>query len=203
MTAIPAFWVAAGQGVPTVCARHGQAATTPKKCQFMSKPPGWSYLLILVGVLAFLIAVMVTRKTVKAPIWPFCDTCRSGRTRWLAIGLGVAAVSAVAMVAGIALPSAGSPDSTGTASDASSWGVGMFVVGLLGLCVGLLVAARANWVTVAGGVTSPDGQWVTFPKAHPAFAAQVQALLAGAPAPAADLAAPLPTYGQQYPYSPG
>jgi len=79
---IPAPLVASGQGLPSVCGRHGEPADRHRRVVFRSTPPPWTYLLILLGVVLFAIVATVLEKRVKAPAWPFCPRC--GSLRWAA-----------------------------------------------------------------------------------------------------------------------
>src|SRR6185436_15165607 len=98
---IPSHWVAVGYGVPEVCTRHGQPAVERKKVTVVSRPPGWSYALLLARAIPFAIVATAVRKTVKAPVWPFCPECKRIRTRNLLIGLGVFVGGIALIVAGI------------------------------------------------------------------------------------------------------
>ncbi|MBU2666964.1 hypothetical protein KOI35_25975 [Actinoplanes bogorensis] len=165
MTRIPANFVSSGWGIPTVCAKHGEPAVpaaSQKKVQFISKPPAWSYALILLGALPFLIVVLVTRKTVVASAWPFCAQCDAARKRGLFITLGLVAAAIVAFLL------------IGAVSD--SLGALMALLGLFLLMAGLIFGLRtANRALLAGGNTTADGFFVEFPKAHETFAAQANA----------------------------
>jgi hypothetical protein len=78
-TQLPAAWVSAGYGVPTVCARHGQPGTLRARTEFESAPAGWSYAFIPLGLLVFVLIRAATRKRIDAPVWYYCDSCRSMR----------------------------------------------------------------------------------------------------------------------------
>jgi hypothetical protein len=69
---VPTALVHSG-AAPPVCARHGAPGSAQKRTTFVSQPPGWSYVLLLVGVVAFFIVTLVIRKTAVAPAWPYCD----------------------------------------------------------------------------------------------------------------------------------
>src|SRR3954468_12509908 len=103
---IPAQFVATGWGTPTVCTRHGEPAVEQKRVTFISRNPGWSYLLLLVGVIVFVIVAAVIRKTVVAESWPFCARCAEERKRGRTIGLGIAAAGVVAIALVGVLPDA-------------------------------------------------------------------------------------------------
>ena len=158
---IPAQFVATGRGLPTVCTRHGEPAVERRRVTFISRNPGWSYVLLLAGVIVFVIVASAIRKTVVAAAWPFCARCTEERKRGLSIGLGVmaAGVVAIALIAVL-------PDDTGV--------LAVFLGALL-LLIGYIVAARGGWTMRANGHVADRGQTVQFDRAHEAFAAQAAA----------------------------
>jgi hypothetical protein len=155
MVRIPAAVVAAGQ-VPQVCGRHGEPAVTTKKFKVVSKPPAWTAVLILLGVLPYMIVVLALRKTAMASAWPWCAACVSLRKKLLGIGLGAIAVPILLTV----LLIAGGSDAAGPA----------FGLTFIFVLVGLIVALRAGTQPITGAFTSSDGQFVEVPKAHDRFA---------------------------------
>jgi hypothetical protein len=164
---VPAAVVATGNGMPACCTKHGQLRTLAKKLQLISRPPGWSYALLLLGALPFLIVTMIMRKTVTAPAWPFCDDCVSARKKGVGIGLGVIALGLLSF----AVPVAVAPDSSAS---------GLFVLlAFVLLFAGLIVAARSGWRFQSGAEVSADGTYVQVRKAHPNFAQFSPAASAG------------------------
>ncbi|WP_030440610.1 hypothetical protein [Actinoplanes subtropicus] len=156
---IPAQFVATGWGTPTVCARHGEPAVEQKRVTFISRNPGWSYLLLLAALLVFVIVTAAIRKSVVAPAWPFCARCKQERKQGVIMGLGILAAGVVAFAL------------TGVLPD-SSGGLAAFI-GFLLLLTGLIVALRGgSWVMRANGHVIDGGQAVQFDKAHESFAAQ-------------------------------
>jgi hypothetical protein len=159
---VPAQFVATGWGTPTVCTRHGEPAVEQKRVTFISRNPGWSYILLLVGVIVFVIVAAAIRKTVTAEAWPFCARCNEERKRGLTVGLGLVAAGVVAIALVGVLP-----DGPGSLS---------VLLGILLLVVGFVVAARGgNRALRAGGHVVDRGQTVQFDKADEAFAAQAGA----------------------------
>ena len=156
---IPVGWVATGQGVPDVCARHGEPAVERRKVSISSRPPGWSYFLIFVGVLLFVIVTLVLRKTVVAPNWPFCERCKELRSRWIRTGLGLLGGAVAVLVGSTAIGVAAINDDAVSAP--------FLIIGNLlflgGLIAGVVVLAQSSWRAVAAAVVSPDGHWVTVP----------------------------------------
>jgi len=158
---IPAQFVATGWGTPTVCTRHGEPAVEQRRVTFISRNPGWSYLLLLAGVIVFIIVASAIRKTVAVAAWPFCARCNEERKRGLTIGLGIVAAGVVAIALVAVLP-----DDTGV--------LAVFLGALL-LVVGYIVAVRVSWTMRANGHVVDRGQTVQFDRAHEAFAAQAAA----------------------------
>ncbi|WP_432828928.1 hypothetical protein [Dactylosporangium sp. CA-092794] len=163
MITIPAGQVAAGH-LPPVCPRHGEAPIESKRIKLISKPPSWAPVLILVGVITYAIVVAVMRKKVDAPAWPWCAQCKAQRSRLLGIGWGLVGLGALLFVIGIAVM--GSNDS----------GAMLFLLGLIVLLVGIIVAARGGYQAVTSAFVSQDGQFVEVHKPDDRF---VQALQYG------------------------
>src|SRR5690348_11032235 len=162
MLSIPAGQVAAGH-LPHICARHGEPPAEMKRIRFVSKPPPWAPVLILAGGIVYLIVVTALRKKIEAPAWAWCAQCKSQRSRMLGIGLGVLALSLLLLVGGLAT------------IDGSA-GPLLFFVGLIGLIVGAVLAARANYQVISSAYVSQDGQYLEVHKEDPRF---VQALQPG------------------------
>jgi hypothetical protein len=170
---IPSSWVAAGYGVPDVCSRHGQPAVERKKVTIISRPPAWSYFLILAGVIIFAIVAMAIRKTVKAPAWPFCEQCRRLRSRLLGIGFGILALAVLGFVG-----------STVLASSEDTAGVGVLgvLLAFLALVASMIVLGRSTAQSIANAQVTQDGNWVLLTNASPAFAGRVSSAMANAQA---------------------
>ena len=66
-------WVAAGQGLPDVCAAHGNPVVIRKQTRIESTPPGWVWVLLPFGLLIFFIVRAVLRKAIIAPNWGLPD----------------------------------------------------------------------------------------------------------------------------------
>ncbi|BCJ41934.1 hypothetical protein GCM10010168_88300 [Actinoplanes ianthinogenes] len=163
--AIPSSLVQNGTGIPDVCARHGEAAVLRKSVKFWSKPPAWSYLLLLLGALPFLIVVMVLRKEVQAQAWPFCEQCVKLHKQRLTIGLILVALLPISFVL------------VNAAGDAG--GV-LVLLGFVLAIVGFVLVSRGTYRVLPWGFASRDGSAVDFPKAHPQFVTAAQAAYAQA-----------------------
>lgn len=181
---LPAGLVAGGQGLPTVCSRHGNPAAGSLRVRFVSKPPGWTYLLSLVGMLPFLIVVLALRKTVDARTWPICAGCRSRRLRMRLAGYGTLALSLMLLILVVGWQSGSSSmtdDASGTtaSSSGSGAGVALALLASVGIVVGYIVAAQGGAVPLTRGVVTGNGAWVEFRKPAAQFAEQVRTITAG------------------------
>ena len=159
---IPAAWVAAGRGVPDLCGRHGEPAVEHRKVSMFSRPPAWSYVLILGGVLLFVIVALALRKTVVAPRWPFCTRCLDLRSRRRKTGLALLGGALAVLVASFATAIATTNANVG----ATVLGIGNLLF-LAGLIAGLVVLTQSAWRAVAAAVVSGDGLWVSVPATVP------------------------------------
>lgn len=176
---LPATWVAGGYGVPGVCTAHGEAAVVNRRIGIVSRPPAWTYLLLLAAVIVFAIVAAVLRKSITAPTWPFCARCRRTRTLRLVGGFGLLALCVVAFVLAFAMAA------THTTADSSDFRTTVTAVGLLvaflAFLAGVILAGRGAYPAIARTRLTGDGQWVRVPRAHPEFARRVAAAV---PAPA-------------------
>ncbi|MEU7868652.1 hypothetical protein [Dactylosporangium sp. NPDC049140] len=160
MIQLPAGQVAAGH-LPHVCPRHGEPAIEMKRMRLVSKPPPWAAVLIILGGIVYAIVVMVLRKTVQAAAFPWCAQCKAARSRNLGIGFGVLALGLLLIVGGIATID----------GDA---GPMLFLLGLVVLIVGIVVASRSNYQVISGAYVSQDGQRVELTKVDPRFTHALQ-----------------------------
>ncbi|GAA1412014.1 hypothetical protein ACFQZ4_47110 [Catellatospora coxensis] len=167
-TLIPASWAAVGHGIPSVCSRHGLAATLRARTRFESAPAGWTYALIPLGLLAFLIVRAVTRHVVDAPVWHYCDRCRSRRRRQR-VGFGLlTAVGFAIPVAAMASAADGPVASLLTAA------------AVIALIVGYIGLVRARWEVIAQARVTRDGQWIAVRDPAPEFDAEFTAAMTAA-----------------------
>jgi len=171
---LPAAMVTSGGGIPAVCSRHGDPAVRGRRVQFISRPPGWAYLLLLAGALPFLVVGMVTRKTLAAPRWPFCNSCnnRIRRSRLGALALLLACIAAIAATIWFG------------GQDPSLVAVGLILFLLLFLAT-LLVLISSDPTRVARAVVTRDGYALRVREVAPAFVAALPSTpaLAGPPMP--------------------
>jgi hypothetical protein len=169
-TRIPSAWVAQGYGIPDVCSRHGAVAVQRKRVTFVSTPPGWSYPLLLFGIIPFMVVAALTRKSVTAAGWPFCARCKQTRTVLLGIGFALLVLCIVGLTVSIALASGG------PAGARSGPGVlGVLAIVMLAFVGGLLFVLAGTYQFLANAHVSRDGMWVQIARAHPRFAQQVTA----------------------------
>ncbi|WP_027346878.1 hypothetical protein [Hamadaea tsunoensis] len=71
----PTWLVTSGLGMPPVCAPHGAPGPVGVKAKIESSPPKWTYLLLLLGALPYIIVAAAMTKRVQAPLWPVCPQC--------------------------------------------------------------------------------------------------------------------------------
>jgi hypothetical protein len=150
---VPAVYVARGW-VPDTCTRHGRPAAGTRKVTFVSKTPTWTYLLLLLGILMFVIVASVMSKKATSPAWPLCEECLATRRRTMSL-VWVGSLGIVPL-----LVLANALDG-GHGSGLAGF---LMVVALLGLPIlavtgGILGA----WVRIVGGVVTADGLYVAFP----------------------------------------
>jgi hypothetical protein len=161
---LPAAWVSAGHGVPTVCVRHGQPGTLRARTEFESAPARWSYAFIPLGLLIFVLIRAATRKRIDAPAWYYCDSCRSmRRVRRLAWAVPAALGAGLLVYSFVEDPA--NPD---------PW---LFIGGALGGLTGYLGLLTTTLAAIARGRVSRDGQWIVVRRPAPAFAAAAEAAL--------------------------
>jgi hypothetical protein len=145
------------------CPRHNRAGVRTKKLTFSTKPPMWTYVLILVGVLVAVIVMAVLRKQVSGDAHE-CDKCVQARRRFRAI-----VIAAWVFDIGLLLAAGG-----------SDIAVIAWIVWTLGALIYSFTGATHN----VRGFLSPDRTWVEIKNADPGFAAAVQERMAAAsPAP--------------------
>lgn len=135
--------------VPSICVKSGVATDRWVQTTFRLVP-GWTWWLILFGVLPFLVARFLAGESLEARL-PFDAEVddRLRRLRLLAGGAGVV---------GIALLLLGVAD-----APALVWGGSLVIVG----AAVALAAASAGWVGVAAGKTRDE---VLLTRLHPTFA---------------------------------
>jgi hypothetical protein len=173
---LPVSAVNGGRGVPSCCVRHGNPATLTKRITIASRPPVWSYLFLVpgvivfaLGVIVFVVAVMVLRKTATAPAWPFCDECKRSWLLRVRVGVPLLVLSPLTLIGG-------------TIAAINAEGVALDVLSVLALLslpmffIGLIVTSRGGWAAQSMARVSQDGQWVQLKASHPDFVEQLTAL---------------------------
>ncbi len=171
---LPAAMVKTGEGVPSLCARHGEPAVRRRIVNFESRPPDWAYLLLLVGVVPFFLVIHILRKTMIATGWPICARCRSG-ARWLRLGaLGLLLTAVGIGSVGVAIYNRYPGFRSGVIDGC-----------LLSLAACVFVFRQAAPSRITRAEVTPDGLALRVRHAAPAFAAALPAApsLVGPPAP--------------------
>jgi hypothetical protein len=123
--------------------------------------PLWTYLLVPLGVIPFLIAFNLVQKFVEVQGWPFCAHCRLERKKNILVSLGL-------MVGGIFVPA---PVAGQLGVDGDTL-LAIILLGLLIFTVGVVRVVRGTWRWSTGGYVVQGGQLVEFRKTHKRFAAQ-------------------------------
>jgi hypothetical protein len=184
MLSIPAAQVAAGH-LPHICARHGESPVAMRRIRFISKPPPWAPVLILAGGIVYLIVVSSLRKKIEAPAWAWCAQCKAQRSRMLGIGLGVLGLGLLLIVVGLATID-------------NSAGPLLFLVGLVGLLAGAVVAARSSFQAVSSAYVSQDGHFLEVHKEDQRFVQALRQVPAPQPQQAWGYGAPQPQQAWGY-----
>ena len=147
--------------LPGLCALHGRDATHRVTARFVSGPEPWSYVLLLVGGLPFVIMYLVLRRTLVAPAWPVCDACL-GRMRTVGrVGWAMLAGGGVAFVGGLSAGIAGYPYAGGYTMFA---GLGVLVISPI------VLALRRDPILGLRIAIPKDGRSVVLRNPDPAFA---------------------------------
>jgi len=167
---LPTPMIMSGQGIPSRCVLHGEPAVTTKKIRFFSKPPTWTYLLLLLSIGVAVIVMLAIRKKVTAPRWPFCARCVVRRRNFL--------VAMWACLAGIPLCFV----AANIASDATpSSGTWLLLVGVLVMpLAALMLGQYSRWNVLAPGVCDSTATSVNFRNPAIAFVDDLNALHAAA-----------------------
>src|SRR5581483_7985010 len=111
----------------TLCSRHGQAVAKRVTARLESSPPPWSYVLLILGALPFIIVVLAMARRLRVDGWPVCADCVSLRRKRLALGwLGLLAIPALCILGTQILPD-------------ESWSVLVMVAFLVLLFVGTVI----------------------------------------------------------------
>lgn len=169
---LPAQWVAAGRGLPDVCAAHGNPVADRRRTRIESAPPAWVWALLPLGLLIFFIVRAATRKAIFAAGWGFCGACRRTRvTRFIA---GIALLGSGAVCLGVLAATADDP--------ASRPGV-LIGVGLLLIIAGYVALRISAGEVIARARLTRDGWYVEVRDPAPGFAAQARTTMAAAPQP--------------------
>jgi hypothetical protein len=141
---------------PGLCLRCG-AGTDRLQDQRFAWNPGWAHIFILAGALPWLIAVLLTRKTMRVAV-PMCDRHRNHwRNQKLYIWLGLLGLIALGIVAAATFDE--------LPKEVAYVGIGVLIFGSLGWLIGgLVLASRA---IRAGEITA---EWIELIHVDRAFA---------------------------------
>ncbi|MBB5866905.1 hypothetical protein F4553_000284 [Allocatelliglobosispora scoriae] len=163
---IPAHRVVAENGLPDVCAAHGNPATVRMETRIESSPPGWVWATLPLGLLVFFILRAALRRSVTAPSWGFCRDCLVTRRNRLVTGLALLVGGVASGIAIVAFAEA---------TSRFGW---LGLVCLLLVIAGYVVLRISAGEVVARASVTRDGEFVEVRHPAPAFAAQVDAAFA-------------------------
>jgi len=167
---LPTPMLMSGQGIPARCVLHGEPANATRKVRFLSKPPLWIYLLLLLSIGIAIIVMLVIRKRVTAPRWPFCARCLVRRRNCL--------VAMWACLAATPLCFVGANLSSDATGPSATW---LLLVGVLVLpLAALMLGQYSRWNVLAAGICDSTATSVHFRKPADAFVADLNALHAAA-----------------------
>jgi len=158
MIVLPTWWLVRGGAVPAVCRRHGRAPVKRVAVDVESSPAGWSYALLLAGLLPFAIARAVSRRAVRVPSWPFCGRCRRDRRVVVAASAALMVGGGVVFVSGF-----------GFAYEDLEWS--RSIVGLIVMLAGYGLLHWARSSVIAGLRLTRDGQGVEIRRPSAGFGA--------------------------------
>lgn len=116
-------------GLPDICLRTGQPTGGRMRTKKLSWIPPWTIVVFIVIRLIGLICMLVARKTAHLT-FALSEEAEAKRKQALMIGLGVAGVGLLLMIAGVALESDG--------------GVAAAMLGGIAMFVGIILAAVLN-----------------------------------------------------------
>jgi hypothetical protein len=154
--------VAAGLVPPRVCLRHGRPARTMTPMVFLSRPPFWLLVvLILVGWLAYSFIGARARRSVAVPAWPFCGRCDLIRLARAVLGVAVLLAGLLTAV---------------RLGDALHGTPALLVLAgtLLAMFAGLTLLVRSTRAATAGVHVSRDGEWLELRRPHERFVAALR-----------------------------
>lgn len=167
---VPAAVLAADGPRPRSCVRHGQPVVDGANVDLQSRPkhdmtPTFG------GVFAIAVRTADHLQEIKrVPVqgWPFCAQCVRRRRQ-------LRRMAQLLFFGGIALAVA-----AGVVSLLLTERQPLLIIPILGGIAAAIgsgfVFGQSSWSHIAGAVVSNDGQWVTFPSAHPQFAAEMRAV---------------------------
>ncbi|MEV4512173.1 hypothetical protein AB0K00_24780 [Dactylosporangium sp. NPDC049525] len=154
--------VAAGAVPPRVCLRHGRPARTMTPMVFLSRPPFWLLVvLILVGWLVYSLIAARARRSVAVPAWPWCGRCDLTR-------LGRAALGVLVLLAGLL--------TAVRLGDSFQGRTALLVLAgtLLTMIAGLVLLVRSTRGATCGVRVSRDGEWLELRRPHERFLAALR-----------------------------
>jgi hypothetical protein len=150
--------VTSGRAPRAVCARHGLPTVESREVKLYSTTPPWVWLLIPLGLLVAVIVAAALRKTVEAPLWPFCARCHDRRKQMLVPVWGARA----AMLVGVGLA---------VVTSSPEW----LMLPMFAFLPFAVFSGQAAWSTIAGARVTRDGNAVEVRDPAAAYVASLPA----------------------------
>lgn len=164
---LPATWVAAGQGLPDICAAHGNPVVIRKQTRIESSPPGWVWALLPLGLLIFFIVRAAMRKAIVAPNWGFCRECIKSQLIRMFTGWALVAGGLILLGVSLATNRTTGPDV-------------LLPIGLVLLIVGYVGVRISAGEVIARARLTRDGWFIEVRDPARNFQAQAQTTMAAA-----------------------
>ncbi len=163
---VPAGYVSSGW-VPAGCTRHQRATVATRKVTFLSVLPTWSYLLIFVSGIVFVIYAAVTRKKVVALAWPLCGECvATRRSNMRRVWVGVGGVIPLLFIS----------NTIDNSLHLTNIAMVTSVIALAGLpLLAAISGILGAYTRIIGGTVTADGEFVVFPRGSLATATRATA----------------------------
>ncbi len=159
---LPLPLVMTPQALPRCCTRHGRPVAEWKSTEFSSRPPAWAWVMVPFSFLIGLIVILVIRRQVSTPAWPYCGECVAMRRRRLTYAFGGGPICLVLSMVIIKVHSGGA----------------IGAMGVIGVVLGtpiimIVFGDAASWPTLARGVVTGNGTMLTIKNPAPNFVASL------------------------------
>jgi hypothetical protein len=172
---LPKPFVVGGGASVDVCARHGRPVFVRHTVMFESRPPRWTLMLAVCGVLPYLLVRTLTRRYLTVRGWPFCPRCIRWRRTRLAVAIVLFSMVPVGVAAAVAFGLA-------TITPANqAMGKVLLITAALALLAALVVMSFASYPSAAGAQVSRDGHWLLVRRPSEAYERRIEQRLNAIP----------------------